>query len=68
MNKEAYANSDTVMENRNNEKCDSGKKVKLLKTNPSKRSQERCVGTDNRLLDEVVKKKVVTQANMQRMK
>ena len=68
MNKEAYANSDTGMENRNNEKCDSGKKVKLSKTSPSKRSQERCVGTDNRLLDEVVKKKVVTQANMQRMK
>lgn len=55
--KEAYADSDIGTENRNNEKCDSGKKkVKLSKISPSKESQARCVGIDNRLIDAVVEK------------
>lgn len=57
INKEAYSDSDIGMENRNNEKSDSGKKkVKLSKTSPSKESQERCVGIDNRLIIAVVAK------------
>ena len=55
--REAYADSDIGTENRNNEKCDSGKKkVKLSKISPSKESQERCVGINNRLIDVVVAK------------
>ena len=56
--KEAYADSDIGTENRNNEKCDSGKKkVKLSKISSLKESQERCVGINNRLIDAVVAKK-----------
>ena len=53
--KDDYANSDIGMENINNGKCDSGEKnVKLSKISPSKESQERCVGINNRLIDAVV--------------
>ena len=55
--KESYADNDIGTENRNNEKCDSGKKkVKLSKISPSKESQESCVGINNRLIDAIVAK------------